>query len=225
MRATPRRGSGDHLRSEAMERVLIFCGSSAGRLPDYAEATGALGRCLAERGLEIVYGGASVGLMGVLADAALDAGGSVTGVIPQRFVEREIAHTGLTELQVVETMHQRKALMAELSDAVIALPGGTGTLDELFELLTWRQLGLHHKPLGLFDTAGYWRPLLGFLEHATTEGFLRADYLEALLVERSAPMLVDRLASYHHHARDKWPERDQTVPNTRSPASPNPGRM
>ena len=180
---------------------------------------------LAERDLEIVYGGASVGLMGALADAALAAGGTVTGVIPSRLVEHEIAHAGLTKLHVVETMHERKALMAELSDGVIALPGGTGTLDELFELCTWSQLGLHHKPLGLLDIAGYWQPLLRFLEHAVNERFLRADHLDALLVERSAPALLDRLASYQHSAPDKWLRGDQTVPKTRSPASPNPGRM
>jgi uncharacterized protein (TIGR00730 family) len=208
-----------------MKRVLVFCGSSAGRLPDYSEATDELGRLLAGRGLEIVYGGANVGLMGVLADAALDAGGTVTGVIPSRLVEHEIAHAGLTKLHVVGTMHERKALMAELSDAVIALPGGTGTLDELFELFTWSQLGLHHKPLGVFDIAGYWRPLLTFLEHAVTEGFIRAEHLDELLVERSAPALVERLASYRHRAQDKWSEGDQAVPNTRSPASPNPGRI
>jgi len=145
-----------------------------------------------------------VGLMGVLADAALDAGGTVIGVIPNGLVEHEIAHTGLTKLHVVSTMHERKALMAELSDAVIALPGGTGTLDELFELMTWSHLGLHHKPLGLFNIADYWQPLLAFLEHAVTEHFLRAEHLESLAVERSAPALVDRLASYRHRAQDKW---------------------
>ena len=208
-----------------MKRILVFCGSSPGRLPDYSEATGELGRLLAERDLEIVYGGASVGLMGALADAALAAGGTVIGVIPSRLVEHEIAHAGLTKLHVVETMHERKALMAELSDGVIALPGGTGTLDELFELCTWSQLGLHHKPLGLLDIADYWQPLLRFLEHAVNERFLRAEHLGTLLVERSAPALLDRLASYQHSARDKWLDRDQAVPNTRSPASPNPGRM
>ncbi len=209
----------------SVKRVLVFCGSSEGRLPDYSEATGELGRLLAGRGLELVYGGASVGLMGVLANAALDAGGTVIGVITGRLVEHEIAHTGLTKLHVVGTMHERKALMAELSDGVIAVPGGTGTLDELFELFTWSQLGLHHKPLGLFDIAGYWRPLLAFLEHAVTEGFVRAEHLDELVVDGSAPALVDRLASYRHRAEDKWPISDQAVPNTRSPASPNPGRM
>ena len=187
---------------------------------------------LASRGLEVIYGGASVGLMGALADSALAAGGTVIGVIPTRLVEREIAHAGLTKLHIVETMHERKALMAELSDAVIALPGGTGTLDELFELFTWKQLGLHRKPIGLLDVDGYWQPLLAFLEHAVNERFLHAEHLETLLVDRSAPALLDRLASHTHRAVDKWLDRgragidnNQVVPNTRSPASPNPGRM
>lgn len=211
-----------------MKRVLVFCGSSPGRLPEYAERAGELGSLLAQRGLATVYGGASVGLMGAVADAALAAGGEVIGVIPRRLVEREIAHAGLSELRVVDTMHERKALMAELSDAVIALPGGTGTLDELFELFTWSQLGLHRKPIGLLDVADYWRALLAFLEHAVGERFLMAEHLETLLVERDAAALVDRLGSYQHLARDKWLDRqpaDQAVPNTRSPASPSPGRM
>ena len=195
-----------------MKRVLVFCGSSPGSRPEYAESAAALGRLLAERRIELVYGGASVGLMGALADSTLAAGGTVIGVIPTRLVELEVAHAGLTKLHVVETMHQRKALMAELSDAVIALPGGTGTLDELFELFTWKQLGLHRKPIGLLDVVDYWKPLLGFLEHAVNERFLRAALLETLLVERSAESLLDRLG-------------DQAVPNTRSPASPSPGRM
>jgi uncharacterized protein (TIGR00730 family) len=172
--------------------------------------------------------------MGALADSALAAGGTVIGVIPTRLVEYEIAHAGLTKLHIVDTMHERKALMAELSDAVIALPGGTGTLDELFELFTWKQLGLHRKPLGLLDVAGYWQPLLRFLEHAVNERFLRAELLDTLLVERDGAALLDRLASHEHRTLDKWLDRgragiqeDQTqaVPNTRSPASPNPGRM
>jgi len=208
-----------------VKRVLVFCGSSPGRIPEYADAAADLGRLLAQRGLETVYGGASVGLMGAVADGALAAGGRVIGVIPTRLVEHEIAHAGLTELRIVETMHERKALMAKLSDAVIALPGGTGTLDELFELFTWSQLGLHRKPLGLLDVAGYWQPLLVFLHHAVNERFLRAEHLDTLLVEQHPAALLDRLASHEHRAFDKWLDRDQTVPNTRSPASPNPGRM
>jgi uncharacterized protein (TIGR00730 family) len=206
----------------------VFSGSSPGADLAYRAAATDLGHRLADRGIELVYGGASVGLMGALADSALAAGGTVIGVIPTRLVEHEIAHAGLTELHVVETMHERKALMSELSDAVIALPGGSGTLDELFELFTWKQLGLHRKPLGLLDVDGYWQPLLGFLEHAVNERFLRAEHLAMLLVERDAGTLLDRLASSEHRTLDKWLERpgnDQTVPKTRSPASPKPGLM
>src|SRR5438874_3549803 len=163
-----------------MKRVLVFCGSSPGGRPEYAQCAGDLGRLLASRGLEVVYGGARVGLMGALADAALDAGGKVIGVIPSRLVEAEIAHAGVTKLHVVDTMHERKALMSELADAVIALPGGTGTLDELFELFTWSQLGLHRMPLGVLNVASYWDPLLAFLEHAVDERFLRAEHLATL---------------------------------------------
>jgi uncharacterized protein (TIGR00730 family) len=206
---------------------LVFCGSSPGARPEYAAAATELGQLLADRDLELVYGGARVGLMGALADATLAAGGRVIGVIPTRLVEHEIAHDGLTKLHLVETMHERKALMGELSDAVIALPGGSGTLDELFELFTWKQLGLHRKPIGLLEVHGYWQPLLAFLDHAVNERFLRAEYVESLLVERSAEAMLDRLASDEHRSYDKWidrPAADQ-VPNTRSPASPNPGRM
>ena len=221
-----------------MKRVLVFCGSSPGRLPEYTECAAALGRLLAERGLETVYGGASVGVMGALADASLAAGGKVIGVIPRRLLESEIAHAGLTKLHITETMHERKALMGELSDVVLVLPGGSGTLDELFEFFTWNQLGLHHKPIGLLEVADYWRPLLGFLEHAVNERFLRAEHLETLLVERDAGALLDRLATHEPRVLDKWldrrqdagaersgPDAGQDVPNTRSPASPKPGRM
>jgi len=211
-----------------MKRVLVFCGSSPGRLPEYGKCATELGRVLADRGLELVYGGARVGLMGAMADSALAAGGTVIGVIPSRLVQHEIAHVGVTKLHVVETMHERKSLMAELSDAVIALPGGSGTLDELFELFTWKQLGLHRKPIGLLDVAGYWRPLLAFLEHAVNERFLREEYLQSLLVAGSPGALLDRLAADQHRSYDKWidrPAADQAVPNTRSPASPNPGRI
>jgi hypothetical protein len=190
-----------------MKRVLVFCGSSPGLRPEYAECAAELGRELAGRELEVVYGGATVGLMGTLADSALAAGGTVIGVIPNRLVQHEIAHAHLTKLHIVETMHERKALMAELSDGVIALPGGSGTLDELFELFTWKQLGLHRKPIGLLDVAGYWQPLIAFLEHAVNERFLRAEYLEDLQVEHSAAALVDRLGDHEHRSYDKWLDR------------------
>ena len=212
-----------------IKRVLVFCGSSPGARAEYAAAADGLGRLLAERGLGLVYGGASVGLMGAVADGAVAAGGEVIGVIPRQLVEREIAHPGLTALREATTMHERKALMAELSDAVIALPGGTGTLDELFELFTWSQLGLHRKPIGLLDVAGYWQPLLAMLDHAVSERFLSADHRETLLVDGSAEALLDKLTGYTHQASDKWLDRPgagaQKVPNTRSPASPKPGRM
>ena len=209
-----------------MKRALVFCGSSAGRLPEYSEHATGLGRALAQRGVTVVYGGASVGLMGVLADAALGDGGEVIGVIPRRLVEMEIAHSGLSRLHVVETMHERKALMAELADVVIAMPGGSGTLDELFELLTWRQLGFHRKPIGLLEVADYWAPLLDFLDHAVQERFLRSENRAALLVERDVIALLDRLeAELGVLAGTQGAGSDQVVPNTRSPASPRPGRI
>ena len=220
-----------------MKRVLVFCGSSPGRLPEYTVRAAEMGRLLAECGLETVYGGASIGVMGALADGALAAGGVVIGVIPRGLVKSEIAHAGLTKLHVVETMHQRKALMSDLSDAVMALPGGGGTLDELFELFTWSQLGLHDKPIGLLDVAGYWQPLLRFLDHAMNERFLPAEHLETLIVESDAAALLDGLAAHqpraldtrldgrHRNARASAARADQIVPNTRSPASPKPGRM
>jgi hypothetical protein len=190
-----------------IKRVLVFCGSSPGARPEYAAAADELGRLLAGRGQGLVYGGARVGLMGAVADGALAAGGEVIGVIPRRLVEHEIAHTGLTELHEVGTMHERKALMAELADAVIALPGGTGTLDELFELFTWSQLGLHHMPIGLLDVAGYWQPLLAMLDHMVAERLLRAEHRATLLVSTEASALLDQLAAYRHEAADKWLDR------------------
>jgi uncharacterized protein (TIGR00730 family) len=190
-----------------IKRVLVFCGSSPGARPEYAESASALGRLLAQRGLTLVYGGATVGLMGAVADGALAAGGEVIGVIPRQLVEHEIAHTGLTDLREVATMHERKALMAELSDAVIALPGGTGTLDELFELFTWSQLGLHRMPIGLLDVAAYWQPLLAMLDHMVAERLLRAEHRDTLLVSADAVELLDQLAAYRYEGAYKWLDR------------------
>src|ERR1700722_2507060 len=176
-----------------MERIVVFCGSSPGRRPEYTEAATALGALLAEAGIGVVYGGASIGMMGAVADGALAAGGEVIGVIPRRLLESEIAHAGLTELRVVETMHVRKALMAELSDAVIAMPGGTGTLDELFEMFTWSQLGLHRKPIGLLDVAGYYEHLLTFLDHMVAERFIYVEHRDMLLVASEAAPLLELL--------------------------------
>lgn len=161
-------------------RVAVFCGSSAGRESRYAAAAAAFGRDLAEAGVAVVYGGASVGLMGVLADAALAAGGEVIGVIPGGLFAAEVPHQGLTRLRVVASMHERKAMMAGLADAFAALPGGLGTLDELFEVLTWRQLGLHAKPVALVDVGGFWDPLTAMLDELTAAGFVPAIAREAL---------------------------------------------
>jgi uncharacterized protein (TIGR00730 family) len=156
-----------------MQRLCVFCGSSSGTNPVHAEATRWLGRVLVARRLGLVYGGGHIGLMGVLADAVLSGGGEVIGVIPQALVDRELAHTGVTELRVVETMHQRKALMADLSDGFLALPGGFGTGDELFEILTWAQLGLHAKPIGVLNVAGFFNGMFAWMDHMVQEGFLR----------------------------------------------------
>lgn len=176
-------------------RICVFCGSSPGRTPAYAEAAAGLGRLLAERGIGLVYGGATVGTMGVIADAALAAGGEVYGVIPVNLVDREIAHAGLTELYETPDMHRRKAKMADLADGFIALPGGAGTLEELFEVWTWAQLGLHDKPIGLLDVQGYWTAMTGLLDHMVAEGFLRPAYREALQLDTDPVALLDKLAS------------------------------
>jgi uncharacterized protein (TIGR00730 family) len=193
-----------------MKRVCVFAGSSAGAQPDYREAAQALGHALGARGIGVVYGGACVGLMGAMADAALAAGGDVIGVIPSALVAKEIAHRGLTDLRVVESMHERKALMAEWSDAFIALPGGWGTLDELFEVLTWGQLGLHHKPCGLLNARGYFDRLLSFLDHTVEQGFVRREYRSMIAVAGSPAALLDMLASYQPPRVEKWIDRAST---------------
>jgi hypothetical protein len=177
-----------------LKRVAVFCGSSPGARPEYADAARELGTLLAARGLDLVWGGGNVGLMGAVADAALAAGGRTIGVIPEALVERELGHVASTELRVVRTMHERKALMADLSDAFVALPGGMGTLDETFEILTWAQLGLHAKPVGLLDVAGYWGPLLAFLDRARDEGFVRPADRARVQVETDAARLLDDLS-------------------------------
>lgn len=176
-----------------MKRICVFCGSSPGRGDRYTSAAAALGRLLAERGIAVVYGGATVGTMGVVADAALKAGGEVYGVIPRALVDREIAHTGLTELFVVADMHERKARMADLADGFIALPGGAGTLEELFEVWTWAQLGLHTKPLGLLDVDGFYEPLGAMLDHMVEEGFLSAANRDLVAREANPVTLLNRL--------------------------------
>ena len=177
-----------------MKSVCVFLGSQAGLRPAYAQAVDALTDALAERQLSLVYGGASVGLMGTLASAALQRGVPVTGVIPRTLVEREVAHEGLDRLEVVDSMLERKQRMLELSDAFVALPGGIGTLDELFEVLTWSHLGLHRKPCGLLDVAGYWSGLEDFLDHAVREGFLHAPTRDGLLRSSEPGALLDQLS-------------------------------
>ncbi|MGE5333978.1 MAG: TIGR00730 family Rossman fold protein [Nitrososphaerota archaeon] len=180
-----------------MRRICVFAGSSCGTQPAYAEMARTLGQELANRGLGVVYGGASRGLMGVVADAALAAGGEVIGVLPRGLFVREVAHMGLTELREVDSMHERKALMAQLSDGFIALPGGFGTCDELFEALTWAQIGIHQKPVGLLDVNEYFSALLAFVEHASAEGFISASVQTNLLLRANTPtMLLDTFAGY-----------------------------
>jgi uncharacterized protein (TIGR00730 family) len=190
-----------------VQRLCVFSGSSPGGHPDYAEAAGELGRTLADQGIGLVYGGAHVGLMGVLADAALEAGADVVGVIPQALVEREIAHSGLSDLRVVGSMHERKALMADLADGFIALPGGMGTLEELFEVYTWTQLGLHSKPLGLLDVRGYYAQLAAFLDHAVAERFLTDEHRDMLVVEERAEAMVEAFRRWRPPVRTKWIDR------------------
>jgi uncharacterized protein (TIGR00730 family) len=187
----------------AFRRICVFCGASSGRSPEYASAARALGRTLALRGVGLVTGGGRVGLMGAVADAALDAGGEVVGVIPQRLVDREVAHRGLTELRVVDTLHERKAVMADLSDGFVALPGGLGTLEELSEVTSWAQLALHSKPIGLLDVSGYFDSLLAFLDHATEEGFVAVEHRRMLIVADDAGRLLDELAA-REPAPDRW---------------------
>ena len=176
-------------------RIAVFCGSKSGSRPEYVEAAQQLGRLLAKRHIGLVYGAGHVGLMGILADATLAAGGEVIGVIPNSMVEAELAHRQLTELVIVETMHERKALMVEKADAFIALPGGFGTADEFFEIVTWKQIRLHAKPIGLLNVAGYFDPLLAWIERVFSEGFASAKYRSLIEVSTVSEDLVDRLIS------------------------------
>ncbi|HEU4530409.1 MAG TPA: TIGR00730 family Rossman fold protein [Steroidobacteraceae bacterium] len=190
-----------------MKRVCVFTGSSPGARPEYAAAAQQFGAEIAGRGYELVYGGGRVGLMGVIADAVLASGGRVIGVIPENLVAKEIGHSGLTELRIVKSMHERKALMADLSDAFVAMPGGIGTMEEFFEVLTWAQLGLHAKPCGLLQVAGYFDALLALLDRAVQERFVKAEHMTMLIASVSPTELLDRLAAYRAPLVDKWIDR------------------
>ncbi len=192
--------------------ICVFCGSNAGARPEYMSAVDDLARGLAGRGLRLVYGGAAVGAMGALADTALRAGGEVIGVIPRALVDAEVAHGGLTELRVVASMHERKAVMAELADGFIALPGGLGTLEELAEVTTWAQLGLHAKPIGLLDPLGYFDLLLRFLDHAVDERFLRPEHRALLLREPAVGPLLQAMTAWTPPTVAKWLDTDAVPP-------------
>lgn len=194
-------------------RLCVFCGASRGRKPVYQDTAARLGRTLAEKGIELVYGGGNVGLMGVVANACLDAGGRVIGVIPESLVGREVEgeaveHAGVTRLEIVDSMHTRKARMAELADGFIALPGGFGTFEELFEILTWAQLGFHQKPIGLLDVEAYFGPLIALCDRAVSEGFLRADNRDLLLVESEPAALLQALRNYQPQPVTVWVSRE-----------------
>ncbi len=187
-----------------LKRICIFCGSHFGTDPAYRAAAADFGRHMVERGLGLVYGGGDVGMMGTVADAVLAGGGEVIGVIPRSLRDREVAHKGLTELQVVDSMHERKRLMYAQADAVVALPGGIGTLDELFESMTWNQLGIHLKPAGVLNIEGYFDPLVAMLDRALDQGFVGRAYTDFLLVESSAARLLDALAVYSPPPGEVW---------------------
>lgn len=188
-------------RPKAPLSICVYCGSRHGGRPAYTEAARALGTAIGKRGWQLVYGGGKVGLMGEVADAVLAAGGRVVGVIPESLEKLEVGHRGLSELHVVPTMHVRKQMMAERADAFIALPGGIGTLEELYEVWTWRQLQYHDNPIGLLDTAGYWQPLLRFMAHTVAEGFLSPAMHDLVLVDDEPVVLLDRVAAAAHAAR------------------------
>lgn len=187
-----------------MKRIAVYCGSNKGVRPEYAAAAQELGALLAREKIELVYGGGMVGLMGIVADAALKYGGHVIGVIPEKLVIKEVIHEKLPDLRVVKNMHERKAMMAELADGFIALPGGYGTFEEFFEVLAWSQLGWHPKPFGLFNVAGFYQPLLQFLDHTREEGFIRPQHRALVLVADKADALLQQLRTYRPPQEVKW---------------------
>lgn len=202
----------DHVQrsTNTMKSVCVYCGSNLGRQEVYASAARALAKSLVDRNLRFVYGGASVGIMGLIANTVLELGGQAVGVIPEALQAKEVAHPNLTELHVTQSMHERKTLMAELSDGFIALPGGIGTLEELFEIWTWAQLGFHRKPCGLLNIAGYFDSLTAFLDHAVAEQFVKMPHRSMLMVEDEPEALLDRFASYEPPTIQKWVEKEET---------------
>ena len=190
-----------------MKNLCVFCGSQFGNRPEYEVAARLLGLELAGRGIRLIYGGGRVGLMGVVADAVMAAGGEVVGVIPEFLMQKEIGHVGLTELHVVDSMHSRKAKMAELADGFVALPGGFGTFEDFFEVLTWAQLGMHNKPVGLLDVADFYLPMVAFLRHSAAQGFIRNDHLSLIVHAREPEDLIQRLSGYQAVTVPKWLDR------------------
>ncbi len=197
------------MRHQKLSSVSVFCGSSSGSNPEYRAAARKLGAMLAEQRITLVYGGGNVGLMGELADAALAGGGQVIGVIPHGLSIKELAHEGATKMHVVDTMHDRKALMADLSDASLALPGGLGTLEEIFEVITWGQLGIHQKPCGFLNVAGYYDQLIGFLDYAAGQQFIKPEHRATILVDDDHSRLLERMRAYEPPAIEKWIRKDE----------------
>jgi len=193
-----------------MKRICVYCGSSIGNQPIHREAAQAMGAVLASRHIGLVYGGGNVGLMGVIADAVLAGGGEVIGVIPQSLADREIAHNGVTDLRVVDSMHARKAMMADLSDAFIAMPGGVGTFEEFFEAVTWTQLGVHRKPCGLLNAGGFYTPLALFIDQAVSDGFIKPVHRASIVVDDDPERLVNSLAAVRLPDVAKWIRREET---------------
>lgn len=193
-----------------IRRICVFCGSNTGSDPAYLQAARELGRLFAREGIALVYGGGSVGLMGEVADAVLGSGGEVIGVIPHALWAREVGHHGLTDLRIVDTMHERKAMMADLADAFIAMPGGLGTLEEIFEIWTWAQLGLHQKPVGFLDVNGYYSPLMQFLDRAVRERFVREEHRGIAVVDSDPEGLLRRFEDFEAPRVEKWITRDET---------------
>lgn len=194
----------------SINSICVYCGSSPGRLEAYASAAHRLAEALVSRNIRLVYGGASIGIMGMLADEVLKLGGQAIGVLPEALASKEVAHPNLTELHITHSMHERKTLMAELADGFIALPGGIGTLEELFEIWTWAQLGIHSKPCGLLNVSGYYDLLTSFLDHVTTEQFVKPQQRGLLMVESNPYTLLDRFTAYQAVPLKRWVETDQT---------------